>query len=81
MGVKPIKEVVFDYADISKTIEKQANEQGYTLGDRAQYLEGNRHIINKCKWNFISTRKQCENMIKRLNKAVMRSLKPLESEL
>ena len=81
MSVKPIKEVIFNYGDILKTIEEQANKQGYTLGDRAQSLEASRHTINKCNWDFLSTRKQYESMVKKLNKAVMRSLKPLESEL
>ena len=75
MNVKPIKEVMFNYGDILKTIEEQANKQGYTLGDRAQSLED-----SKNNWIFLGARER-ESMIKRLNKAVMRSLKPLKTEV
>ena len=69
-------EIGFSYGVFSDTLEIQANKQGFTLGDKADFLEELRHSVSLCKFH-LATDLQAEQMIKKLQKKVVAELKPL----
>ena len=72
-----MKNIDFNYGVLYDNLEKQANEQGYTLED-ADLYETARDCINFLKYRKIATNKQTDIMFKKLHKMVIKSLKPLE---
>ena len=68
------KTITFNYNIFSSdTLEKQANSQGHTLGDKSKWLEDVRKSINQCI--VVTTSSQQDMMFKKLNKIVMSNLK------
>jgi hypothetical protein len=59
---------------MEKTLEEQANEQGYTLGNKAELLEKIRHAINMCMFH-VATESQVAAMTKKLHHNVIQVLK------
>lgn len=68
------KQARFSYAVLSDLLEEQANEQGYTLGDKVEKLEEIRKAINMCMLH-VATESQVKAMRTKLNDLVIKSLK------
>lgn len=72
-----MKSIGFSYGMLCDDLEKQANEQGYTLED-ADLYETAREYINFLVCRKIATNKQADMMFEKLHKKVIKSLKSLE---
>lgn len=70
-------EVRFVYGVFLKSLEEQANDQGYTLGDNNELLERIRKAINICRFH-VATENQVDSMFRKLNKKVADSLEPFD---
>lgn len=67
----------FKYGVLCDPLEKQANEQGFTLGKKADNFEKIRHAINMCGFH-VATESQVNAMINKLQKQVVKALVPLK---
>ncbi len=74
-------QVGFHYGALSNELEKQANEQGYTLGKEAERLEHYKDAIIALMFGEILTDSQRDKAFQKLNKRVSKALKPLKSEV
>ena len=70
-------EVGFHHGCLSDSYEKQANEQGFTLGDNAEMLEKLRFSYNMLRLHDCITDSQASKIVQKLQKKVVKSLKPL----
>ncbi|HCL4447095.1 TPA: hypothetical protein N2D16_002700 [Clostridium botulinum] len=77
--MKNEKKVEFSYGVFGEPLEKQANDQGFTLGTDAEKFEKIRKAINMCGFH-VATESQVDSMIKKLYKKVLKSLEPLNQE-
>ena len=73
-------QVGFGYGALCDGLEKQANEQGYTLGEEAEKFEKRREAILTLTFGKILTDSQIDKAYQKLQKQVVKSLKPLEEE-
>ena len=73
-----MNKVGFYYGALSDNLEKQANEQGYTLGKKAEELERCKEAIVTLMFGEILTDSQRDKAYQKLNKRVSKSLKPLK---
>ena len=72
------KEVAFHYGALSDPLEKQANAQGLTLGDKAEKWQ---NICNATIFLWIhdiQTDIQKDHMLKKIHKKMIKDLKPFE---
>ena len=72
--------VGFGYGAMCESLEKQANEQGYTLGKNAEKYEECKESIITLMLADVLTDSQVDKAIQKLNKFVVKSLKPLKSK-
>ena len=70
-------EVGFGYGALCDDLETQANKQGYTLGDKVEMLEKLRFSVNMVRIHALVTDSQADSIYKKLNRKVLKSLKPL----
>ena len=75
------EQVGFSYGAIAKTIEEQAIEQGYTLGKDADEIETCRVAITQLRFGIHTPDSIHGKLIERLHKKVIKSLKPIKSEV
>lgn len=74
------KTVEFRYGMLCDDLEKQANEQGFTLGDEAEMLERLRFSLNMCAFHGILTDSETNKAFERFHKKVMKALKESEEK-
>jgi hypothetical protein len=74
-----MKGIDFSYGTWCDSLEKQANEQGYTL-ECADLYESLRKSIGLLLFQRIVTDKQADMMFEKLHKKVVKSLKLLEEK-
>ena len=74
------KEVIFHYGAASEPLERQANEQGFTLGDKRKLLEDLNRCMLMCWIHGLCTDSQHTAMMNKLHKKIMKALKPIETE-
>lgn len=74
------KEIEFHYGIFCKSLEQQANEQGYTLGNKQELLEMLREAINRCLFSEVATNSQVNRMFKKLQKQVVKALEVKENK-
>ena len=72
--------VGFHYGALCDPLEKQANDQGFTLGDGKEYLEDLERCMLMCWIHGLVTDSQKDAMMKKMQKKVMKALKPLKQE-
>ena len=64
-------EIGFIYGALSDPLEKQANEQGFTLGDKREHLETLSRAMVVCRINGLCTDSQydamCKNYVREIN--------------
>ena len=70
-------EVGFYHGILSDSYEKQANEQGFTLGDKAELLEKLRHSYNMLRMHDCITDSQADEIVQKIQKKIVKALKPL----
>lgn len=71
-------EIEFGYGILSDPLEKQANEQGFTLGNKREHLETLSRAMVVCRINGLCTDSQYDAMCKKMQKKVVKALKPLK---
>ena len=69
--------VGFSYGFFGDKLETQANKQGFTLGDKADFAEQLRDALNILRIESILTDSQCDKAYPRLQKFVVKNLKRL----
>lgn len=74
-------EVWFNYSASCDTLEKQANEQGFTLGENVEKLQKLNDSIIMCWIHGICTDSQRDSMVKKLQKEIIKSLKRKEGDI
>jgi hypothetical protein len=74
-------QVGFHYGALSEPLEKQANEQGYTIGKKAEAFERCKDAIITLMFSDILTDSQIDKAYQKLNKKVTKALKPYKEEI
>ena len=69
--------VGFAYGVLSAPLEEQANGQGYTLGKKAEGLEKSRQAVIRLMFSELLTDSQTDQIFKKLQKQVVKALKPM----
>jgi len=68
-----------DYGPLGGSIEEQLNKQGFTLGEKQQFIEKLQHALTMCMFHLM-TDAQYQSCAKKLHKKVMRHVKLLEDK-
>lgn len=72
--------VGFYHSAFADSYEKQANEQGYTLGDKAEAFDKIAFAYNLLRIHGYFTEKQEESICKKIQKNLVSNLKPLKKK-
>ena len=70
-------EVRFHHGAFADSYEKQANEQGYTLGDRAELFDKIGYSYNMLRIHGYLTDSQADSVCQKIQKKLVANLKPL----
>ena len=70
-------EVGFYHGALSDDYEKQANAQGFTLGDKAELFEHLRHSYNMLRLHGYLTDSQADAVCQKLQKNIVKNLKKM----
>lgn len=72
--------VGFNYGALADDLEKQANDQGYTLGDKADTMQklADGLVINHI-WDML-TDSAYDKALQKLQKMVVKHLKPIKEQ-
>lgn len=73
-------EVGFRHGALCDSYEKQANEQGFTLGDRAELFDEIAFSYNLLLIHGYLTDSQADSVCKKIQKQLVKNLKPLEDK-
>lgn len=69
-------EIGFSYGALCDGLEEQANKQGFTFGDKIEFVESLRKAYNMGCFYFL-TPKQQDVALNKVHKEVIKRLKPL----
>lgn len=72
-------EIGFYHGAFVDSYEKQANDQGYTLGDKAEMFDKIAFSYNMLRIHGFLTDKQEESICQKIQKRLVKNLKPLKS--
>lgn len=72
------KSIEFHYGALNDSLENQANNQGYTLGDKAGQLEKYVDEIIDLWINELLTDKEKDKSIERLHKKIIKIIKHIK---
>lgn len=70
-------EIGFRHGALCDSYEKQANEQGFSLGDKAELFDKIGHSYNMLRVNGYLTDSQADMVCKKIQKNLVKSLKKL----
>ena len=73
-------EVGFRHGALCDSYEKQANEQGFTLGGQAELFYKVAFSYNLLRIHGYLTDSQADMVCKKIQKQLMKNLKPLENK-
>ena len=73
-------QVGFYHSAFADSYEKQANDQGYTLGDKAEEFDKVAFSYNMLRICGFLTEKQEESICQKIQKRLVANLKPLSSK-
>lgn len=76
-----MKSISFGYGALCDTLEKQANDQGYTLGKDAEKFEKLKSARLSLLFANVLTEAEMEKTAKRINAKVIKALHPLTENL
>lgn len=71
-------EVIFRHGALCDSYEKQANKQGFTLGNKAELLDKIASSYNLLRIHNYLTDKQADMVCKKIQNQLIKNLKPLE---
>lgn len=74
------KEIGFWHGAFADSYEKQANEQGYTLGNNAKHFDEIAHAYNMLRLHDYLTESQAESIRNKIQKKLVNNIKPLAKE-
>lgn len=72
--------IVFSHGALADSYEKQANEQGYTLGEKAELFDKIAFSYNVLRIHGYFTDKQADSICKKIQKRLVSNLKPLNDK-
>ncbi len=72
--------VGFHHGALCDTYEKQANDQGFTLGNKAEHLQKCGHCLIYLHIHGILTDSQYDKALQKLQKKLVKTMKPLIKE-
>lgn len=72
------RKIGFQHGALCDSYEKQANEQGYTLGEKAELFDKIAFSYNMLRIHGYLTDSQSDNVCKKIQKNLVKSIKPLE---
>ena len=75
-----MKEIGFYHGALADSYEQQANEQGYTLGDKAELFDMIAESYNMLRIHGYLTDKQADSVCQKIQKNLVKSIKPLAKE-
>jgi hypothetical protein len=70
------EKVIFAYSVFAESLEKQANDQGYTLGKDAEMFEKIKKGIHMCGFH-VANELQVKSMVQKLHNKVIKALKTI----
>lgn len=73
-------EIGFHHGALADSYEKQANEQGYTLGGKADTFDKIGFSYNMLRIHGYLTDSQADSVCKKIQKKLVSSVKPLKTE-
>ena len=73
-------EVTFYYGALSDIFEKQANDQGLTLGNKAAYFERAKRSYNFLRINGYITDSQADKIMQKIQKDLIKHLRKIDKE-
>lgn len=73
-------EVEFRHGALCDSYEKQANEQGFTLGDKAELFDKVAYSYNLLRIYGYLTDSQADSVCEKIQKRLVKNLKPLENK-
>lgn len=73
-------EVGFRHGALCDSYEKQANEQGFTLGDQAELFDKVKFSYNILRIHGYLIDSQADMVCKKIQKQLVKNLKPLEDK-
>lgn len=76
-GEKSMKSIGFYHGALSDNYEKQANEQGYTLGEEAEKFNKIWYAYNMLRLHGYLTDSQADSVCKKIQKDLARNVKTL----
>ena len=71
------KMIEFNHGALSDSYEKQANEQGFTLGEDKERLEKLGYSVVYCWIHGVLTDSQYDMALKKLQKQLVKAIEPL----
>lgn len=72
--------ITFRHGLIDKDYEAQANEQGFTLGDKADAMQELKASLYRLRLNNCVSDTEMKSITRRLNHEVVESIEPLRKE-
>lgn len=73
-------EIGFYHGVLSDSYEEQANEQGYTLGDKAELFDKIKFSYNVLRVHGLLTDAESDRVVQRIQKKLVKTVKRLEGE-
>lgn len=70
----------FSHGALSDSYEKQANERGYTLGEKVEMFDKIAFSYNMLRIHGYLTDKQADSVCKKIQKRLVSNLKPLNDK-
>lgn len=70
------KTITINYGALGDSIEKQLNDQGFTLSDKKEFIEKLHHSLTMCCFHLL-TDSQINSCQMKLHKKIMKLIKPL----
>lgn len=75
-----MKQIGFHHGALADSYEKQANEQGFTLGDKAELFDKIAFSYNLLRMHGYLTDKQADCVCQKIQKNLVKNIKPLAKE-
>lgn len=75
-----MKQIGFHHGALADSYEKQANEQGYTLGDKADTFDKIGFSYNMLRIHGYLTDSQADSICQKIQKKLVANLHPLVKE-
>lgn len=75
-----MRTIGFSHGALSDTYEKQANEQGFTLGKKAEFFDEIAFAYNLLRIHGYLTDSQADMVCKKIQKNLVKNLQPIDTQ-